>query len=74
MTTWNVLVDNGYRFEYHSQVEGDTPMQARKRFLAEHNGAWYAQPKMVRVTRTAPAAPAVDPKNPIESEPALSVI
>lgn len=50
MALWNVLCDNGYRFDYDKQVEADTVRQARDIAIASFGGDHRSR-RPFRVTR-----------------------
>ena len=52
--TYAIITDDGFGFESaepRSYINARTAMQARKAFLARHNGACYANAKMIKATK-----------------------
>lgn len=51
LETYIVRVNNGFSFEYFGTIEASSIPAARKIFLREHAGAWYANAKAFRISR-----------------------
>lgn len=55
MNTYAILVDDGYGFKVgmipRAYVTAKSPQQARKLFLKQHDGAYYAKAKSIKATK-----------------------